>query len=376
MIDSHVHLRDWDWGHKETLEHGLYVAGNVGLAAVFDMPNTSPAITTRELVEKRLSEAESLGSDVFYGLYVGVTPDVEQVKRTVEIYREFFPKLGDRVGVIGLKMFAGKSVGDLSVSGEEEQFRVYETLAIEGYEGVIAVHCEKESLIKPELWDPRNPVTHNYARTPESEVESVNDQINFAGVAGFATREGTGHLHICHVSVPNSLYLIEEARRAGMSISCEVTPHHCLLDTDCMNLGHPHYHKWEDAILKKVNPPLRSPEMREKILEALIEGRVDFTASDHAPHTYDEKIGKAFDAKGNPQYMSGFPGLPFLPNFINFLRTRKMGEGRIGELTHNNIERIFGLEHLELPVRDVSPDLNLHTEYEVDVYRGVRERLT
>jgi len=366
MIDSHVHLRDWRQSNKETIEHGLEVAERVGLDAVFDMPNTSPVIDSYDLVKDRLEGAEFLKSKVFYGLYVGLTSNPEQVKEAVKAWEEFFPEPGASVGVVGLKMFAGSSTGDLLVGKEEEQKKVYETLAKEGYEGVLAVHCEKESFLVPTMWDSSKPVTHSQSRPKEAETASIGDQIKYAEEVGFL-----GNLHICHVSVPGSVYLVGEARQRGkIKITCGVTPHHCLFGIHNI-LGA----TTDEGLLYKVNPPIRLRSDAEKMLTLLQEGKIDWIETDHAPHTLAEKTGKALDAKGNPQYMSGFPGLPFLPHFLNFLRRRKMSEGQIYRLTHGNIIEIFGLEHLELPVRDVSPDLNLHTKYGVDVYKGLRGRL-
>ena len=163
-VDSHVHFRDFNQKHKETVRHGLEVARDSGLDAVFDMPNTDPPIMTRDLVEDRLRIAKEAGvSDVFYGFYMGLTADPEQIKQASDIFREFRQ-------VIGMKLYAGHSVGNLGVINEEEQRGVYETLAREGYQGVLAVHCEKESELDPNTWNPQQPITHCHARPEKAEV--------------------------------------------------------------------------------------------------------------------------------------------------------------------------------------------------------------
>jgi len=345
MIDPHVHFRDWEQSHKETIKHGLSVAERIGLSGVFDMPNTSPAITTRELIERRLEDADKVNSPVFYGLYAGLTSDPNQIKGVINAWRELFPR------VVGLKMFAGHSVGSLGIVSEDEQRLVYQTLVDEGYNGVLVVHCEKESALKKELWNPENPVSHSYARPSESEVKSVQDQLVFAGQLGFK-----GNLHIAHVSVPTSVELIELSRWGGKTkVTCGATPHHCLLNYDLIP-------EFQEGLLYKVNPPIREPGYSEKILSLLKEGRIDWIETDHAPHTLAEKL--------NSPYMSGFPGLAFYPYFLDFLRTNGFSSEQIKDLTHNNIENVFGIK---LPMRDIGPDLNLHKEYEVDVYRGIRK---
>jgi len=304
MIDPHVHLRDWGQSYKETIAHGLSVAERIGLSGVFDMPNTSPAINSRALLDKRLAEAAKVNSSVFYGVYVGLTSDPAQIREVVQAYKYFFPKENSRVGAVGLKMFAGHSVGNLGIIEPQDQRRVYRNLVEEEYDGVLAVHCERESLLLPFLWNPSEPKSHSFARPSLSEVGSVSDQIEFAEGCGFK-----GTLHISHVSVPDSVELIEQARRRGkIKITCGVTPHHCMLDYEALPLS-------GQGLLGKVNPPLRSHNSSNRMFTLLREGKIDWIETDHAPHTLAEKTGKTFDSKGQPQYMSGFPGLPFYPHF-------------------------------------------------------------
>src|SRR3989344_147200 len=128
FIDTHVHLRDFNQKKKrETIQHGLEVARDAGVDAVFDMPNTDPAITTEEVLLDRLRVAREAGvPEVFYGVYMGLTADQEQVKRAVEATRKHRE-------VVGLKLYAGHSVGNLGVTELEDQLRVYTLLAAEGY---------------------------------------------------------------------------------------------------------------------------------------------------------------------------------------------------------------------------------------------------
>ncbi len=318
MIDPHAHLRDWNQKHKETIKHGLNVAYHAGFDAVFEMPNTEPAITSKEKILERIELADKaikeLGIKIFHGLYAGLTVDIKQIKEVVETYNKKFPR------VVGLKMFAGHSTGNMGIIREEEQKLVYKTLAELDYKGVLFVHCEKEAYMKPELWNPEKPINHCKARPPEAEVESVKDQIRFAKESGF-----NGHLHIAHVSVPDSVELINKAKNY-LDISCGCTPHHCLLDESYMEKS--------NGIMYRMNPPLRDKESALKILEYLKEGLIDFMESDHAPHTYEEKI------KG----MAGVPNLPYYPVIIKILKKRGFSDEKIREITHTNIERIFNIK--------------------------------
>ncbi len=356
MIAPHVHFRDWNESHKETIAHGLSVAERAGLSAVFDMPNTNPAITTRELVEKRLKLADEAKSPVFYGLFVGLTSDENQIKEAIKIHHDFFPR------VVGFKLYAGESVGTLAVTEEEDQKRIYEILAGEGFSGVVDVHCERKSLMYPGIWDPKKPKTHCLARPPWAEAKSVYDQILFADDAKYK-----GRLNFVHLSVPRSVeYVIDGKVKLGLKLSCAVTPHHLLLDSSVME----NQNQEINPLLYKVNPPLRESSDRKDLIGYLRQGWIDFIEPDHAPHTLDEKLGIEIDKKENPMYMSGFPVIPFYPHFIRYLRKEGFSEEAIRRLTHDNICKIFGMD---IPNIEKEPDFNLHEEYSVDVFKNLRE---
>ncbi len=315
--DAHVHFRDFNQRHKETVKHGLEVAYDSGVDAVFDMPNTDPSLTTRDLILDRLRIAKDANVPrVFYGLYAGLTADPEQVRRMVDVHREF-------VQVVGMKLYAGHSVGNLGVVEEGAQRVVYETLAKEGYDGVLAVHCEKEPAMDHKLWVPSDPMTHCFARPENAEIESVADQLRLARETGFK-----GKLHIAHVSAPKAVDLVVGAREQGADVSCGICPHHFVYDWQQM------YD--EDGILFKMNPPLRSPESREKIFRYLREGKIDWIETDHAPHSLVEKTGSP--------YMSGIPGLAWWPLFDEFLAGQNFSDRQIEALTFSNVLDRFGVD--------------------------------
>ncbi len=326
IIDPHVHLRDWEQAGKETLSHGLETAALCGLAALFDMPNTQPTLTSREAVLRRLSDADAAREGLetegkgspFYGLYAGITPDPRQIEEMVVLQRELFPR------VVGLKLFAGRSTGNLAIVEEERQRLVWKTLSESGYQGLVAIHCEKEALFRPELWDPERPATHGDARPEVAEQRSIEDQLAFAGDAGFS-----GKLHVCHISSVQGLAMVERARREGrVDVSCGATPHHLLLDRSMIPEG-------REGLLYKVNPPLRAPETRVVLLEALLDGRIDWIESDHAPHRPEDKY---------ESYASGIPSLVAWPRLIKALRLRGASDERIAELAGKAVLRRFGID--------------------------------
>jgi dihydroorotase len=322
MIDVHVHLRDGRQAAKETILHGLQVASALGITAVCDMPNTDPPLTHRLAVLDRLAlgaqAVAQLGKEFFYGVYLGVTADDEQLCEVVDLYRELSPQ------VVGLKLFAGHSTGNMGLTTEEQQQQVYRQLAHMGYTGVLAVHCEKESLMHPELWDPQIPESHLLARPPEAEIASVSDQITFARQAGFP-----GTLHICHISTEKAIALVADAQKHGMRITCGATAHHALLDEHLAKTpGH----------LCKMNPPLRCAADRDAVFSALCDGTIDWIESDHAPHTLVDK------AKG----ASGVPGFAGTALLIRALRHAGVSEDHMKRLCGERAAEVF---HLSSPVK-------------------------
>jgi dihydroorotase len=336
FIDPHVHCRDGKQSYKETIAHALSVAERVGMSAIFDMPNTDPPILGLKEARERVALAHKTKSPVFYGLYVGLTADPTQILDAVLAYDEI-PE------VVGFKLFAGHSTGNLGVVAGQEN--VYEALASCGYKGMLAVHCEKESLLKTGLWDPLKPMTHTLARPPVAEVASVRDQIEFARGTNFR-----GTLHIAHISVPDAVDLVREAKNV-MKVTCGVTPHHCLLSSDTMNS--------DKGLLYKMNPPLREKKMAEMMLQYLIDGKIDWIETDHAPHALHEKLGAP--------YSSGIPGLAFYPRFVHFFE-QKMPKSLFTAVTFDNIKKAFGVD---VEKREVEPELDLAKEYVFDAYEDV-----
>ena len=361
MIDPHVHLRDGAQQAKETLRHGLRVAYQAGLDGVFEMPNTDPPLVSREALLRRIEAADAAmraeGIEIFHGVYGGLTREPKQIEEMVASCKELFPR------VVGLKMFAGHSTGNMGITGVASQGLVYRTLSRLGYVGVLAVHCEKEKMLKPETWDPRRPESHSSARPPAAEVASVDDQMSLARAARFA-----GTLHVCHISTPWALDVLRgthqreaaEATSSGRTeagtatarprLTCGLTPHHALLDAGVQERS--------DGVLWKVNPPLRPVPIPAVMLRRLLDGDIDWIETDHAPHTREDKL------RG---HASGLPVLPFYPRFIELLRRKGIGAELLVRITHDSICRTFGLS-----IRNTgrAPDRDLAHEYPWDPFAG------
>ena len=321
MIDVHVHLRDGVQKKKETIEHGLRVAASCGITALFDMPNTIPTLTSSKAINERIAYGQQIAKKVsselntplFYGVYGGVTAELPQLKEMVDLYHQLHPTM------VGLKMFAGHSTGNMGLIAQQIQQLVYAHLCELQYRGVLAVHCEKEQLMHSDLFDPAHPETHQLARPVEAEIASVADQIQAACTTGFV-----GKLHICHISTAGAIALVSQARNSGMAISCGATAHHALLsDAEAAlpdNLG-------------KMNPPLRGEADRKAVFEGLCSGAIDWIESDHAPHTLADKRSGA----------SGVPGFAGTALLLQKLYREGLSKERLMQLCGQRANEVYGI---------------------------------
>jgi len=356
VIEAHAHLRDFRQAYKETVRHGLEVARDSGVSAVFDMPNTDPPIIDEETLLARFRLArEANVPEVAYGVYLGITADTEQLKRAVDLARKYSSKRDPRFFVAGMKLYAGESVGSLAVRGIEEQYTIYETLARMAYEGVVPVHSEKDSMILrdengKQIWNPKRPMSHCSARPPQAEVQSIKEQINFYEETGAKFK-----LHIPHITYPESVEVVNLAKEEGMDISSGVCPHHLFFDQWRMSE--------EGGLWYKVNPPLRSRGSDGKLREQLFKGMIDWVETDHAPHTLDEKL--------KHPYMSGITGLQHWPFFIDLFRHLDFSEGTIQDLTFYNIQKRFGLD-LDLNRNQL---VDRTRDYPFDHYSEIKEKI-
>ncbi len=311
MIDPHVHCRDGKQSYKETIAHVFKIAAAQGVKTIFDMPNTDPPILHKKdvLARLKLVPKANVGN---YFLYMGATANLAQLREAVECYKTMKQ-------VVGFKMYAGKSTGNLAVVVSEHQRMIYRELAKLGYKGLIAVHCEKESYMKSGF-DPKDPVSHAKSRPARAEILSVKDQISFAREAGF-----NGTLHIAHISTPEAVALVADARKT-MSITCGVTPHHLMWDESKL--------EGPGGLFYKCNPPLRDAVRVRKLQKLFAQGKIDWLETDHAPHTFEEKF--------LPPYASGYPAL-YLYSYTRdvFMPKLGMGPGAIRAVTYGNIVRAF-----------------------------------
>ena len=296
FIDPHIHFRDPGLTQKEDFKTGSLAAANGGFATVIDMPNTLPKTNTYKALEEKIRIAKSK-SVVNFELQVGHS-DLEEMKKMMKL------------NPISVKVF-------MDLESDESLEEIFHNLSIlketTSYNGLVATHCEKKSIVESETerlkQNNENPaIDYTYARPTESEDESVKQAIELA-------RANDLRLHICHLSSSKSLSIAKSASKS-MPISWEFTPHHLLLDNSAYNIY---------GTFIKTNPPLR-PEADSVRIGDLDESSI--IGTDHAPHTLEDKT------KGT---WASSPGIPNLETVVPLLLT----EVNNGNLDFKLIPKIF-----------------------------------
>jgi dihydroorotase len=309
MIDPHVHLRTPGMEAAENWDTGTRGATRGGVTTVLDMPNTRPPTTTQQrLAEKR---ALAVSARVNWGLHFGATATN-------------LTEIAAAENIASVKAYQGSSTGDLLLDEEEALARLFRAAAAAGVP--VTLHAEDEEIIRERaasLPEDADVHLHGWARPPEAAASAIKRALALAAETG-AT------LYFCHVSTAAELDLIRPAKAAGLPISVEATPHHLFLDErDLATLGN----------YGKVNPPLRSPQDREALWEALLDGTVDTIGTDHAPHPREAKERPYREAP------SGMPGLEVaLPLLLTAVLDGRLPFSLLAPLTSERAARFFGIE--------------------------------
>ena len=263
LIDDQVHFREPGLTHKGDIytESRAAVAG--GITSFIEMPNTNPQTTTMEKIDQKL-EIASRNSAANYGfMFGGTNTNLEEIKKI------------DENKVAGLKLFLGSSTGNMLVNKKEVLKEIFKTSKL-----VISVHCEDELTIKNNLnqylkiYGKNIPFKfHPKIRSSEACFKSSSDAVKLALETG-------ARLHVFHLSTANETKLFSKIPLEEKQITSEVCTHHLWFsDKDYKSKGSKI--KW--------NPAIKTEEDRTKLWEALNEDLIDVYATDHAPHTIDEK---------------------------------------------------------------------------------------
>lgn len=269
VIDPQVHFRDPGLEHKEDLFTASRACARGGVTSFLEMPNTLPLTTTQAILTDKLAIAASK-SLVNYGFFIGATA-------------ENLPDLRTANPTCGIKIFMGSAHGPLSVDTPE----TIEPIFAVG-DRLIAVHAEDQARIMERrklFTGETDPATHTKVQDNETALNATKLALSFS-------KKYKRRLHILHMSTGDEAELLRRDKPSW--VTAEVTPQHLLLDVSA-------YEKI--GTLAQMNPPLKYPRDREILWQALLEGTIDFIATDHAPHTLEEK------AKGYPNAPSGMPGV-------------------------------------------------------------------
>jgi dihydroorotase (multifunctional complex type) len=301
FIDVHAHLRDADYSYKEDFRSGTSAAVAGGFATVLDMPNTSPPITDARALTRRIRSAQGkIFCDVgFYG-----------TTNSVEIARELA-----NAGCIAFKAYLHKTIDGVSFASDQH----IEALAVAAkkFNRVICLHAEDRRYLGRA--EPKTARDHLLNHSPKAEVSAIAKAISIA-------KKTDAKVHVCHLSTKEGLGLIKKAR-GNIDITCEAAPHHLLLTKSLLTkLGG----------LAVVEPPLRSKEDAVAIAKGISDGSVEIIATDHAPHSLKEKLGK------NPR--PGFPGFETIAGVLMTLVSKNVVPmGRVVSALTTNPARRFSL---------------------------------
>jgi len=336
LIDVHVHLREPGFEHKETVATGAKAAVRGGFTTIACMPNTRPSIDSVETVLYVLEKAREAGM-------ARVIPCAAITVRQLGKELTDFAALKEA----GIFALSDDGVGVQSSAMMKKAMQKAKELGLS-----IVAHCEDEDLLVPgsALHDGVVAARHGLPGIPsESESIHVGRDILLAEQTGV-------HYHVCHISAKESVRLVRDGKRAGVNVTCEVTPHHLLLcDEDIPeNLDT----NW------KMNPPLRSREDRAALIAGLKDGTIDMIATDHAPHAADEKAaGLARAPFGIVGLETAFPLL-----YTHLVETGELSLKQLVDLMTIKPALAFGLPYGRLEV-GATADLtviDLETERKVD----------
>ena len=310
LIDTQCHFREPGGEHKETLETGTLSAALGGVTGIFEMPNTNPLTITPDAMEFKLKKAHET-SYVDFAFYFGGTAE----------YAEHLSEWENIDGVCGIKIFMGASNGDLLSATDEE----IDAIVANG-KRVIAVHAEDESIMNENkvtiLGDSNDVAMHYKWRSEESCLNATKRIVTIA-------KKYSRKVHILHITTAQEMAFLKANKDIA---SAEVLANHLTLHApDCYDMF---------GTLAQQNPPIREKHHQDALWTAVADGTVDIVASDHAPHTLDEKSGTY------PNTPSGTPGVQTLiPIMLNHVHEGRLSYERLVDLMAYGPYRIHKIKN-------------------------------
>lgn len=322
FCDVHVHFREPGFGYKETIRQGSLAGARGGYTVVGTMPNLKPAPCDMDSlrVQQEIIDRDAVIQVIPYGTITkdqsgtGTLSDMEGMANHVLAFSDDGKGVQDD-GLMREAMNVAKSLNKL-----------------------IVAHCEDESLLRE-------------GKVRESEWRQIERDLKLAD------ETGCGY-HVCHISCKESVEVIRDAKKSGVNVTCETAPHYLVLDTEDVRKGIAE--NSEAGGRFKMNPPIKDPEDRKAMIEGALDGTVDMIATDHAPHSAEEKT------KGFEKSLNGITGLEcaFPVLYTGLVRPGVMTLERLVEMMAIVPRKRFGL-----PMGDDYVVMNLENPYVLDSSR-------
>lgn len=322
FCDVHVHFREPGFEYKETIRQGSLAGARGGYTVVGTMPNLKPVPCDMDSlrVQQEIIDRDAVIQVIPYGTITkdqsgtGTLSDMEGMANHVLAFSDDGKGVQDD-GLMREAMNVAKSLNKL-----------------------IVAHCEDESLLRE-------------GKVRESEWRQIERDLKLAD------ETGCGY-HVCHISCKESVEVIRDAKKSGVNVTCETAPHYLVLDTEDVRKGiaeNP-----EAGGRFKMNPPIKDPEDRKAMIEGALDGTVDMIATDHAPHSAEEK------SKGFEKSLNGITGLEcaFPVLYTGLVRPGVMTLERLVEMMAIAPRKRFGL-----PMGDDYVVMDLENPYVLDSSR-------
>ena len=322
FCDVHVHFREPGFGYKETIRQGSLAGARGGYTVVGTLPNLKPAPCDMDSlrVQQEIIDRDAVIQVIPYGTITkdqsgtGTLSDMEGMANHVLAFSDDGKGVQDD-GLMREAMNVAKSLNKL-----------------------IVAHCEDESLLRE-------------GKVRESEWRQIERDLKLAD------ETGCGY-HVCHISCKESVEVIRDAKKSGVNVTCETAPHYLVLDTEDVRKGIA-----ENSVAGgrfKMNPPIKDPEDRKAMIEGALDGTVDMIATDHAPHSAEEKT------KGFEKSLNGITGLEcaFPVLYTGLVRPGVMTLERLVEMMAIVPRKRFGL-----PMGDDYVVMDLENPYVLDSSR-------
>ena len=331
FADVHVHLREPGFSYKETISSGTLASARGGYTHVFSMPNLSPVPDSVNNLKEQLDIIKKSAN-------IHVTPYASITKGQKG---EELSDMQDMAEFVGGFSDDGRGVQDIKMM--EAAMKKAQKLG-----KIIVAHCEDNSLLKGGyIHDGEYAAKNNHRGIcSESEWGPIKRDLELVEKIGCK-------YHVCHISTKESVDIIRKAKAKGIDVTCETAPHYLTM-TD-MDLQ-------EDGRFK-MNPPIRSAEDRAALIEGLKDGTIDMIATDHAPHSAEEK------SKGLSKSMMGVVGIEtaFQVLYTELVKKGVITLEKLIEVMHINPKKRFGVEDsLKIGEKACFTVFNLDKKYKID----------